>query len=56
MSQPALFHFYRDKAGEWRWRFVAANGRTMADSGEGYRTKRGAARASARIVQIIREW
>ena len=56
MTQPALFHFYQDKAGEWRWRFVAANGRIMADSGEGYPTKRGAVRAQARFVQIIRSW
>lgn len=56
MSQPALFRFYRDHAGEWRWRFVAANGRTMADSGEGYRTRQGAVRAQQRIVQIIQQW
>ena len=27
---------YRDEGGEWRWRRVAANGRVVADSGEGY--------------------
>lgn len=27
---------YRDKAGEWRWKLKAANGRIIADSGEGY--------------------
>lgn len=54
MIQPALFHFYKDTAGEWRWRFVASNGRIMADSGEGYKTKRGAVRAQARLTQIIR--
>lgn len=25
--------------GDWRWRAVAKNGRTVADSGEGYRRK-----------------
>lgn len=25
--------------GDWRWRFVAGNGKTMADSGEGYKRK-----------------
>ena len=28
--------YYRDHKGEWRWRLVAANGRIIADSGEGY--------------------
>jgi len=27
---------YQDQAGEWRWRLKAANGRIVADSGEGY--------------------
>ncbi len=29
-------HFYTDAKGEHRWRYVARNGRTLADSGEGY--------------------
>jgi uncharacterized protein YegP (UPF0339 family) len=30
------FEMYRDRAGETRWRLRAANGRIIADSGEGY--------------------
>ena len=30
---------YTDIAGEWRWRIRAANGRILADSGEGYRSE-----------------
>ena len=30
------FHIYKDAAGEWRWRLIAANGRIIADSAEGY--------------------
>jgi len=30
------FLIYLDDAGEFRWRFQAANHRTVADSGEGY--------------------
>ena len=30
------FQMEKDKAGEWRWRFVAPNNKLMADSGEGY--------------------
>jgi uncharacterized protein YegP (UPF0339 family) len=29
-------HFYQDEAGEYRWKRVAPNGETVADSGEGY--------------------
>ena len=34
----------------WRWRMKAANGRTVADSGEAYSTKRGAERADYAVV------
>lgn len=30
------YKLYRDRLNQWRWRYVAANGRTIADSGEGY--------------------
>jgi uncharacterized protein YegP (UPF0339 family) len=33
------FHVYRDNKNEYRWRLVAANGKIIADSGEGYNTK-----------------
>jgi uncharacterized protein YegP (UPF0339 family) len=33
------YKVYKDRSGEWRWRLVAANGNTLADSGEGYRNK-----------------
>lgn len=42
--------FYKDKAGEWRWRLVAANGETVADSGEGYTRKWSARRAYRKAV------
>lgn len=28
--------FYKDASGEWRWRRKAANGKLVADGGEGY--------------------
>ena len=32
-----MYYFlYKDVQGYWRWRYVASNGRTIADSGEGY--------------------
>jgi len=33
------YYLYRDTAGYWRWRYIASNGRTIADSGEGYFNK-----------------
>ena len=33
------FYIYKDRAGEWRWHLKAANGRIVADSGEGYVSK-----------------
>lgn len=38
----AGFEFYTDGAGEHRWRLKDTNGRTVADSGEGYGSKRDA--------------
>ena len=34
------YEYYKDKKGEWRWRLVAANGRILADSGEGYKSEK----------------
>jgi uncharacterized protein YegP (UPF0339 family) len=33
------FHIYQDANNEYRWRLKAANGKIIADSGEGYTTK-----------------
>ena len=38
MAEPK-FEVYKDKAGEWRWRLRASNGKIIADSGEGYINK-----------------
>ena len=47
MSIPRQAHFetYRDAAGDWRWRLRAANGRIVADSAEGYASRRNLYRA-----------
>lgn len=41
---------YKDAAGQWRWRLKAKNGRIVADSGEGYKTRRGAVRACSLLA------
>lgn len=44
MGRKQRFELFRDVAGEWRWRLIAANGNIIADSGEGYSSKQGAKR------------
>jgi uncharacterized protein YegP (UPF0339 family) len=43
---------YQDKAKLYRWRFKHRNGKTMADSGEGYATRSNAIRAARRLRRI----
>lgn len=33
------YYVYKDRANQWRWRFVSTNGRIIADSAEGYVNK-----------------
>lgn len=33
------YYLYKDRTNEWRWRLIAANNRTIADSGESYHNK-----------------
>jgi uncharacterized protein YegP (UPF0339 family) len=35
----AKFTLYKDKSGEYRWRFVATNGQIIATASEGYARK-----------------
>jgi len=38
-STMGKVEFYKDRKGQYRWRLIAHNGRTLADSGEGYVAK-----------------
>jgi uncharacterized protein YegP (UPF0339 family) len=49
----AAFELYLDHAREYRWRLKARNGRIIADSGEGYSTKRNARRAVFRMMAVV---
>ncbi len=40
---------YTDRAGGFRWRLVASNGKTIADSGEDYSSLSNAKRAARRF-------
>ncbi len=44
---------YQDKADEWRWSRVAANGETIADSGEGYVTRHDALAIAANLFPAV---
>src|ERR1700750_852747 len=48
----AAFHVYKDDAGEWRWPLKGANGRIIADSGEGYK-ERGGRINSIRLLRSL---
>ncbi len=52
--RPLQFVVYQDKAKEYRWRALAANGEIVADSGEGYSSLAGATRARDQIVALIK--
>ena len=45
----AAFEIYEDAGEEWRWRLRSRNGKTMADSGEGYGSRRRAEEAVVRV-------
>ncbi len=49
MKQPRVY-VYRDAAGRWRWHFRAANGRTLADSGQSYTRRIDAVTASETVT------
>lgn len=51
MRQPR-FQVYPAKDG-YRWRLLAANGRTIADSGEAYTRKQDADRAVATVTATV---
>lgn len=46
---------YQDRAGEWRWRLKAANGKIVADSSEGYKRRSAADRAVQRLLEMLRD-
>ena len=51
-----LFEIYRDRKKEFRWRLRAANGRVIADSAEGYRTKRACLQGVHRVGDGLMGW
>jgi len=48
--------FYKDKAGEWRWRVTARNGQVVHASSEGYKDKAGARGNLESLVAAVAAW
>jgi uncharacterized protein len=55
MKPKMHFEVYKDSKGEWRWRLIARNGRVLADSGEGYKSKTKVMRILSRIMICMQE-
>jgi uncharacterized protein YegP (UPF0339 family) len=55
MKNPNV-KFYRDVRREYRWRLRSRNGRIVADSGEGYKTARGARKGFAAVCRLLRSY
>ncbi len=51
-SKEARLQFYKDALGDYRWRVKAANGKVLAASSEGYRTKRACRECWQSVYQI----
>jgi uncharacterized protein YegP (UPF0339 family) len=52
-SGPSSFEVYEDEAGEWRWRLRHRNGNVLADSGEGYTSRRDAIRGIESVKRNV---
>lgn len=53
MEKASRFEYYVDNAGEWRWRLIAANGRIIADSSEGYDSRANCRRAIKLVIKVV---
>jgi len=53
MKKRSQVVIYKDRKGEWRWRAIARNGRIIADCGEGYKRKAGAAKGFEALISTV---
>jgi uncharacterized protein len=53
VKRAPVLELYPDADGKTRWRLTAPNGNIVADSGQGYASRRGALRAAARLPAIL---
>lgn len=50
MKFQIKFKIYRDHRKEWRWRMYSRNGKTLGDSGEGYKRRSHIKRMIEKII------
>jgi len=55
-TRKGKIEFYTDTAGQHRWRIVASNGKTLADSGQGYSRRIDCERGLSRVVNEAKGW
>jgi uncharacterized protein YegP (UPF0339 family) len=53
MKRSPCIVIYLARNGEYRWRLLSANSKIIADSGEGYKTRRGINLAVRRLRQAV---
>ena len=53
MREP--YKIYKDGRGKWRWKIVAANGRILAASSQGFYGERDAKRNLIRVKKALQE-
>jgi uncharacterized protein len=49
----AKFEIYKDKSGEFRWKLTHANGKIIADSGQGYKAKEDAVKGISSLKENV---
>ncbi len=59
-STALQFQVFKDARGEWRWRLQAGNGKSIASSGEGYKSKKDCLSAidlvkHANLADVVKE-
>lgn len=54
-SSNPEWEYYKDKAGEWRWRFLINGGEIIADSSEGYDSESNVKRAIINVKNLLAE-
>jgi uncharacterized protein YegP (UPF0339 family) len=52
-KNSARIERYQDESNEWRWRMVTANGRNLANAGEGYKRRGMCDKAIARLRELF---
>lgn len=53
MKRRPTIRIYEGRDGRWCWSLATGNGRTVADSAEGYSTRGSAERAAIKLTAVV---